>query len=974
MTRAIASSLLAIAAATPILAQEDLRYSRDVRPILSRNCFQCHGPDAAERKADLRLDRPSEVVRELLVERVTHADPEERMPPRSSGKSLTPAQVDVLKRWVEAGARYERHWSFVPPQRPAVPEVLDANPIDRFVLAKHAVHGLVAAPPADRMTLVRRVYLDLIGLPPTPEEAAEFADDDRPDAYERLVDRLLASKAYGERWARRWLDIARYADTNGYEKDRNRSIWPYRDWVIRAINDDLPFDQFTVEQLAGDMLPDATPDQIVATGFHRNTMLNEEGGIDPLEFRFHSVTDRVATTGAAFLGLTTGCAHCHTHKFDPITHTEYYGLFAFLNNADEPTYFLPDEEWSAKIANRRSRASTALAALHEKWPKDKAPLEERFTAWLGDQRRRSATWSTLVPAEMSSNMPLLTHEGDGVVFVSGDTTKHDTYRLRFDGAATEVASIRIEALPDDRLPSRGPGTTFYEGRKGGFFMMEFALSAGDEDVVVASESYARPGGVFHRSASPARATDGDLQSGWSAGAIGERHVAVFTFTEPVAAGTPFEIELQFGRYYASSLGKFRVSASSSSAAEAIAFDAEIEPLLSRADSELTEEERRRLRNAFLMEAPEVQEHAKKVRDLRKPPGRMSTLVMRERPAHHVRQTHRHHRGEFLQPRERVEPHVPEVLHPWPDELPRNRLGFARWLASPDNPLFARVFVNRQWAAFFGRGIVTTLDDFGAQGATPTHPELLDWLAMEFVERGFRRKTLHRLIVTSATYRQSSIVTAEALARDPDNVWLSRAPRLRLDAEVLRDAALRAAGSLSTKMFGPPVRPPQPDGITEIAFGKPKWRAGKGEDRVRRSIYTFQKRTAPYALFSTFDAPSGEHCVVRRDTSNSALQALSLVNDPQMVEIAQAMGASLASRGGGDRETCVNAFERVLTRLPEIAELTTLLNFVGAQRERFRADAELASRVAGTDDDAIARATWTALARTLFALDEAVARN
>jgi hypothetical protein len=960
---------LSIAVGTP--SAQTLGYSRDVRPILADKCFRCHGPDDAAREAELRLDEAGHGKQEELLRRITSTDDDEIMPPPSSGKPLSAEEIDVLRRWIASGAPYERHWSFEPPKRPALPALSTTaeqppNPIDRFVRARLEALGLSPSPQADRTTLVRRVHLDLIGLPPTPAQADAFVEDDSPDAYERLVDGLLASPHYGERWARRWLDLARYADTNGYEKDRPRSIWPYRDWVIRAWNGDMPFDQFTIRQLAGDMLPQPTPEDLIATGFHRNTMLNEEGGIDPLEFRFHAVADRVATTGTVFLGLTVGCAQCHTHKFDPITHREYYGLMAFLDNADEPDYRIPDAEADAReLANRR-RADELLQRLWDEWPEDAAPREQQFARWLGEQRQRVVAWQPVQVLVATSNSPTLLVLGDGIVRAAGDTTKHDTYRLEIAAAERAITAIRLEALPDDTLPARGPGLTYYEGEKGDFFLSEFVVTKGDGDAAQpvamarASESHAR-NQFSKQSVGAALALDGDLQTGWSAhDRNGERHVAVFVPEPPIAAGQPIAIEMHFGRHFASSLGKLRLSvtdAPGGAQALALPFDehGDVEALLCVADADLTEDQRRRLRNAFLLETPELQERAAEVRRLRTGTEHQTTLILRERASGRGRVTHRHHRGEYTQPRERVTPHLPAALGGEP--APEDRLGFARWLVSDRNPLTARVVVNQQWAAFFGRGLVETVDDFGAQGTPPTHPQLLDWLAVELVAGGWRLKHIHRLIVTSATYRQSSQVRREDLEHDPGNRWLARAPRFRLEAEILRDAALVAAGKLSTKMFGPPVRPPQPPSVTEVAFGGSAWRASEGEDRFRRSIYTFQKRTAPFAFHATFDAPSGESCTARRHESNTPLQALALLNDPMMVELARAFGselAAVAAESGTDAALRL-AFRRVLTRPPTDRELASLREFVQRQRER-QAD------------------EWTALARVLPCLDEAMTRN
>jgi len=936
---------------------------------LSEKCFACHGPDEAAREADLRLDVAGHDLGAELTARITAEDPDEVMPPPHFGKTLTAAQIATLRAWVAAGARYERHWAFTRPSpTTAVDDAPDdVNPIDHIVRARAVQHGLTPQPEADRVTLARRAYLDLTGLPPTIEQTDAFLKDDAPGAYERLVDALLRSPHYAERQARRWLDLARYADSNGYEKDRARSIWPYRDWVIRAFDAHMPYDEFVIKQLAGDMLPDPSADDRIATGFHRNTMLNEEGGIDPLEYRFHALTDRVATTGSVFLGLTIGCAQCHTHKYDPITHREYYGLMAYFDDADEPDFIVPDDDAAKRLKANRERADAQLSELWEQWPAGAAARDASFTEWLGERRRQIDAWSPVTIKQATSNLPTLTlGEQRGLVVASGDTTKHDTYRLILEPHKQPITALRLEALPHESLPAGGPGLTYYEGRKGDFFLSELQAFIGPDARAArfasASESFAKNQYGNH-AANAAAAIDGDLQTGWSTHTRnGERHVAMFVFAEPVVAGAPLTLELHFGRHFASSLGRLRLSASSAASghdAAALAFDDDgrVEALLQRPAATLTTAARRRLRDAFLFEAEEVAEATAKIRRLRARTEHVTTLVMRERAADRGRTTRRRHRGEYLQPREVVEPQLPAALGA--TRPVRDRLELARWLVSSDNPLAARVVVNREWAALFGRGLVPTPGDFGAQGEAPTHPELLDWLAVEFIQGGWSLQRLQRLILTSATYRQRSSASAQDLARDPENRWLARASRLRLDAEVLRDAALTATGQLVPQRFGRPVRPPQPAGVTEIAFGKPGWRADEGAARFRRSLYTFQKRTAPFAFYATFDAPSGEACVVQRGASQTPLQALSMLNDPMMVELYVAFGEELAALATTLPMTAVivRAFRRVCTRAPEDQEVEALRVFLQQQLQR-----------------AEPKTAWGALARALLCLDEATTRS
>jgi hypothetical protein len=973
--------VLAVASlASPARAADVPDFNRDVRPILSTKCFKCHGPDDAARKAKLRLDSRAGAEHVLgkpakseLVRRVEATDAKEIMPPPASNKTLTAKEKETLKAWVATGAKYDAHWAFVRPVRPEVPKTKHptANPIDAFTFARLEKEGLQPSPEADKYTLIRRVYLDLIGIPPTPEEVDAFVNDTAADSYEKVVDKLLASPHYGERWARKWLDLARYADTNGYEKDRQRSIWPYRDWVIKALNDDMTFDRFTVEQLAGDLLPNATQSQRIATGFHRNTMLNEEGGIDPLEFRYYAVVDRVATTGTTWLGLTLGCAQCHTHKFDPVTHTEYFRLFALLNNADEPEMPLPTAEQVKKRAELLKQIENAEIELLSKLPEKER--NKLFEAWLAAERKTAVKWTYLRPRVMDAGSHTkLTLRDDDSIFASGDAIKHDVYTLTLTDLPAGTTAIRIEALPDDALPARGPGRAYYEGPKGDFLLGDFKLNVDGKPVKVASatEAPARP------NTPAAKALDDNAQTGWACqGNEGKPSYAVFVLEKPLTAKVA-KLELVFERHYSASLGRFRVSATTADAPKARDIPAEVEGLLTLLDEKLTAAQRDTLLRHWANAGPELKEARGKIDELRKQlPKPATTLVMQERPADYPRPTFRHHRGEFLQPKEKVEPGVPAWLPSLPMDAVANRLAFAKWLVSPENPLTARVTVNRHWHAFFGRGLVRTLDDFGYQGEPPTHPELLDWLALEFVERGWSVKKLHRLIVTSATYRQSSRVTPELLAKDPENRLLARGPRVRLEAEQVRDSALKAAGLLSAKMYGPSVFPPQPPNITtEGAYGKLEWKVSAGEDRYRRGLYTFAKRTAPYAMFQTFDGPSGEACTARREVSNTALQALTMLNDAVLVDVARALAKRAVAHKGETADRVAYLFRLCLVRPPSADEAAALAKFYEAQRARFTTDPDRADAVAGAGEDAIDRAAWTATARAILNLDEFVTRE
>lgn len=747
----------------------ELSYDRDIRPILSENCFSCHGFDDKKREADLRLDTRAGAVDEgqaiiagnasesPLVQRILSTDVDVIMPPPESGKQLTDGQKELLKQWINQGANYEKHWAFEKPSKKAPPAVAGVNhPIDQFVHAKMAEHNLTASPLASPATLIRRASLDLIGLPPTPEEIRAFEDaaaKDQQGAYNELLNRLLSSPHFGERWGRWWLDQARYADSHGYSIDGEREIWKYRDWVIAALNDNKPFDEFTIEQLAGDLLPDSTIQQKIATGFHRNTQINQEGGVDPEQFRMDSVFDRVATTGNVWLGLSIGCAQCHSHKFDPITQKEYYQIFAFLNNQDEPSLKVYPAEVNVEQLNA-----------------ERSEIDKQLAAFLKEHAVALKKWETELTEEQRKGLP--------------------------------EATTKLLKIKEDK-------------RK----------SAEQIQLLAASDVAASP-----------------------------------------------EIDVKIMR-------------------------------LTEIDSELNKG--------------------------------VSTLVLSERKT--PRDTFVLIKGDFTRPDEKVLPGTPSVLHPLKsDKTTPNRLDLAKWLVSPDNPLTSRVIANRVWQQLFGKGIVETENDFGLQGTVPSHPELLDWLAVDFRESGWNFKELLRKIMTSHTYMQSSDHRAEVASIDPLNVYLAKQNRLRLEAEIVRDVALTASGLLAPKMYGPPVRPPIPDGIMTVGQSQRKWVASQGEDRYRRAIYTFLYRVTPPPSLNVFDAPDGLSSCTRRIRSNTPLQALTLLNDPAFFEFALAMEKRIQEEG---LETC---FIRCTSRKPTADELALLesLDSLNAARALLNLDETL----------------------------------
>ena len=978
-------------------AQNSPDFASEVRPILAKYCFKCHGPDELTRKAKLRLDlrdsalsparsgeraivagKPEE---SQLVSRLD-ADGDRRMPPPATKLELDDKQKEILKKWISSGAEYKPHWAFQPISRPAIPQVKDAawvhNPLDAFVLAKLESKNVKPASPADARTLARRVHYDLIGLPPEPAVIEAFANNPSDDAYLKMVDTLLADPRYGERWARPWLDLARYADTNGYEKDRPRSIWPWRDWVVKALNADMPFDQFTMLQLAGDQLPGAGQEGIIATGFHRNTMINEEGGIDPLEFRFHSMTDRVATTGATWLGLTLGCAQCHTHKYDPLTHTEYFKLMAFLDNAEEYEAPIPTPAQLQLAKELRQQIEALELGLPGKF---KGNLDQALTTWIEKTKGQASDWQIAQPKKATSNEPKLRLPGNGVVVAEGDTTKVDIFDLEYGAEVEGVRAFRLEALPDPKLPEGGPGMAWYEGPKGDFCLEDLHIWWDGQPVklIKAAQTHAKGG------YEAAKAIDTEGQTGWSTGLTGQRSVAVFYPEKPLPAASAWSIKMSFGRHYPATLGNLRWSISrqaSEPSPRDMPHEAE-QALLRHPNNQA--EGREALLREFCKVAPELAEARKEIEALRvKLPKPTSTLAMRQRQTDNLRQTRVRHRGEYLSPKEAVQPGIPAFLPPLPNGAEVDRLAFARWLVNRDNPLTARVTVNRQWAALMGQGIVRTVDDFGLQGELPSHPEMLDWLAGWFMDNGWSQKQLHKLIALSSTYRQSSNPREDLSSIDPENRLYAKGPRHRLDAEMIRDGMFQAAGLLSKKMGGPGVYPPQPPSITtEGTYGPLTWTASTGEDRYRRSLYTFSKRTAPFAQALIFDAPSGEACVAKRDRSNSPLQALLLLNDPAFLEAARGLAESTLKQQGDDPSRISFAFARILSRPPEAEELKDLVEFVKRQEQRFRAQPNQAKALMGIDAkettafgiNLLARkAAFTALGRMLFNLDETVVKR
>ena len=982
---------------------EPVRFNRDIRPILSDNCFACHGADKNNLKGKRRLDSfesatvernglraivPGDPERSDLWLRVISNDEDEQMPPRESHKKLSALQKETLKRWISEGARYETHWAFVPPWRPALPAVKSddwpRNGIDRFVLARLEQGGLAPSPAADRATLIRRVTLDLTGLPPTPAEVAAFVADQSPEAYERVVERLLRSPHYGERMAVDWLDAARYADTNGYQVDRDREVWAWRDWVIDAFNANKPFDQFTLEQLAGDLLPHPTLAQRIATGFNRNHMINEEGGIIPEEFLAEYAADRVETTAAVWLGQTFTCNRCHDHKFDPWTQKDYYRLKAFFHSVPElgksirqndfrfnspPFVLLPSAEIDAKLSALRTQQSAKKTELAQLRGTD----DLGFAAW----RQRLATerleWSALKPiaTEAEDQKPEVEPATASVLFEYLNNTRLDT-TVRTRAPRAKITALRITCEATDI------GGTFNLTELG------LRLKRGSSAAVALPVRSADAGDSLGRDT--AELVHDDSRETRVPLKVAPRGSAslVFELQEPLdLSAEPAELIFVVGSYGATSPTRWRFEVTTSApellvptalTRTAAAADSGDEPLRSRfarqqpegraLEDELTALHRRIVATEREYSTTMVMEEMEKPRD---------TFILI--------------RGAYDKPGERVTAGTPAVLPPMAADLPRNRLGLARWLVSPENPLTARVTVNRLWQSVFGVGLVKTSEDFGSQGEPPVNPELLDWLATEFIRTGWDVKALMRLLVTSATYRQQSRLTPALHERDRENRLLARGPRFRLHGEFVRDQALAWSGLLVPTIGGPSVRPYHPPGLYEGVAPTSEdtvkiYIQGKGTELHRRTLYTYWKRSVPHPAMLAFDVPFRETCSVKRSVTNTPVQALNLMNDPTYLEAARFVAQRMMREGGATTEERLSFGHRlVLARHPKAAELAVLRRAFDRAHRDFSRDAEAATaflRVGDAPADStlppVELAAYATVASTLLCLDEAITKQ
>ncbi len=1012
-----------------LIAGDEIDFNREIRPILSDNCFSCHGPDNHERKAGLRLDQfegatgklesgvsaivPGHVDASEIIRRITTSDPDLVMPPPATGKRISAAQLETLKRWIEQGAKYKGHWSFIAPVRPELPATSDdswaANPIDRFVRQKLDRAGLKPSGEADRVTLIRRATLDLTGLPPTPSEVDAFLSDKDPNAYEKVIDRLLSSQRFGEQQARYWLDLARYGDSHGLHLDNERALWKYREWVIRAFNENKSFDQFTIEQMAGDLLPNSTIDQKIATGFNRCNVTTSEGGSIDAEVLVRYAVDRTETMSTVFMGMTLGCAVCHDHKFDPVSQKEFYQLFAFYNAsadaamdgnafAPPPTIKVPTPEETAKladldsqIAKLREQIATELTTVDYVDPGTSGPIvpaEPTDFIWIEDEGPAGANLQGDTPWEFVASPDHPVHSG-----AKATRRKADALSQHFFTDAKD--KLKIGA--GDKLfaycwidPANPPQTVMLQFNDGTWnhraYWGEDKIPFGAGDTPEHRHLGPLPkAGEWVRlevDAAHVGLPAGAELNGWAftqfGGTVYWDHAGIVTKTPQ---GTPvFESQLAWEAY--------------DKALEKSSVPQPVRDAIKVESSARNMDQSKLIRDHFVQFVhPKTrltfEPLQKQLDDLTKQRTETDnaiavTMIMQDLPT--PRETFVLKRGEYTMPGEKVEANVPAIFPSLPSDAPKNRLGLARWLVDPAHPLTARVTVNRYWQQYFGVGIVKTAEDFGSQGQWPSHPELLDWLAVEFVQSGWNVKALHKLIVMSNTYRQSSHVTPELLQTDPNNELLARGPRFRLDAEVVRDSALNVSGLLREQVGGKSVRPYQPDGIWEavsfVGSTTQYYKRDAGDALYRRSLYTFWKRTAPPPSLMAFDAPSRETCVARRSRTNTPLQALVLMNDVQYVEAARNLAARMIREGGSSIDTRISLGFRLTTaRTPNEKELSVLVSAYNDHLVHYQQNAAEATNLLKIGESPQAEglnpsehAAMTMVANLLLNLDEVITKE
>jgi hypothetical protein len=1010
--------LLLVVAASVGAAETPVDFARDIRPILSETCFKCHGFDGEARATDMRLDsregllahidagpvvQPGAPEASQLYLRITADDPELRMPPADSKLSLTAEQIGLLRQWIAEGAEWRDHWSLLPIVPPDVPHVDLAgwgdNPIDAFVLAGLGEAGLEPAPEAEPARLLRRVSLDLTGLAPSLDLQARFLNANSPLTYEQVVDELLASPQFGERMAWDWLDAARYADSNGYQGDGERTMWPWRDWVVTAFNENLPYDEFTVWQLAGDLLPEATDTQRLATGFCRNHMINGEGGRIAEENRVDYVMDMTETMGTVWLGLTFNCCRCHDHKFDRLTNRDYYALTAYFNqtpvdggggNPQTPPVLTV---FTDEARARQTAIDAELAQVRQRLEERAAVIEPEQSAWEVRQLAdiRSQPWQVLEPISATAEKQQLSILPDGSVFAQGDPPNQDAYTVTTDVPVGRIVAIRLEALQHESHT----GGALAKSDSGNFVLTDFKVSLefAEESGAIHSQPLVFSGAVAtyeQGGLTAASALDGDTQTGWAVHegrTVDRPHAAVFTLAAPldVVAGQKLTFSLRHDSpHIKHNLGRFRLSITSHESAPAAVTEDRLLLSLTTPADERTDEQRRTLAEAhhqsdeayrgILADQSRLENERKNLAD-----GAPRVMVMADLAQ--PRKTFMLSRGLYNEPGEEVSANVPAALPPLDASLPNNRLGLARWLVSQDNPLTARVTVNRLWQQFFGIGLVKTPEDFGVQGEIPRHAALLDWLAHDFRAHGWDVKRLVRQIVTSRVYRQSSRVSRELYERDPENRLLARGARYRLPAWMLRDQALAASGLLVDQRGGPPVNTYQPAGVWEEAtFGGKAYRQDSGEALYRRSLYTFWRRIIGPTMF--FDSAARQVCTVKQVRTNTPLHALSLLNDVTYVEAARALAQlTLQQSLPSDAERVDFAFRRVLARPATANEQAVLLAGLARSRLEYAGDSAARDQLLAQGEserdtaiDPVEHAAWTAVCLALLNLDEAVTRE
>ncbi len=999
-----------------LFAAEKVSFSREIRPLFSENCFFCHGPDAGHREGDLRLDQevearkvfvPGDASGSSIMQRLQSKDADEVMPPPSSHRHLTREQIDLIARWIDTGAEWGEHWSFAPLHSPPVPLVdsqrkfdfaTPQNPIDAFVQHRLLLTGeLQPNEIADRNTLIRRLSLDLTGLPPTPDEVDRYINDQRPNAYEVLVDRLLASPAYGQRMAWDWLDAARYADSNGYQGDNDRTMWPWRDWVIHSLNEAMPFDQFTIWQLAGDLLTDVPDEAKLATGFLRNHMINGEGGRIAEENRVDYVMDMAETTATVWLGLTLNCCRCHDHKYDPLTQKNYYQLNAFFNqtpvngdggNPQTP----PTMDWLSETQkNDIEFQQSAVNEYREKIKKREEVLAKQQMAWEADEIAKpndSNSWHVLRPTKFEAEHQTLSQLDDGSTLATGDNAKNDTYTLTYVPDLPKVAVFRLEALRHETMTTGA----LARSDSGNFVLTEFEVEVvrGEtplpEKLPIASAEATFEQGGFR----VATAFDGNPLTGWAiydGRKIEREHAAIFRLTNAVeiSPGTQLRVRLRHDSAHAShNIGRLRISVSSNDKATLIDSRQDLLNAIQVATGDRTEAQAKLIVAAYRNSDSQYVELSK---SLTAAEERLTSLrnsvpkVMVMQDLAEPRKTFVLSRGLYNEPGDVVEASVPESLPGLNAEAPRNRLGLAQWLVAKQQPLTARVTVNRLWQQLFGRGLVKTVEDFGAQSEFPLHGELLDFLAAKLRDSQWDTKSLVRLIVTSHVYQQSSHVTPQTLAIDPENRLLARASRYRLPAWMLRDQALAASGLLVNQFAGPSINVYQPAGVWEEAtFGNRKYASDHGSALYRRSVYVFWRRIVAPTMF--FDNASRQTCTVNAMRTNTPLHALSTLNDTTYVEAARVLASQCLSQQESDNESRLNfIYLRVLARSPLPAEQRSLLEGLERSRQRYASAPDDANRLltAGefkipSSHDPVELASWTSLCLAIFNLDETLTKE